>query len=430
MQPDSQSEPPVIGPPPPLAGGTPPLPTGPARKPGPLRQVLTLLLSACLALFLADAIISLADDSLIVLFGVHVLGLIRFVGWLLAVMAALVVYLLIGLTPMIPKRAFLPLTLFNLVGTPAMIPVGLYFYSRIQQISWGVSLCQVVLGLAVLRWAQGGLRFRWPLVPSDRLRARRFSWLNLSGFAVGNICVLLPVMVVYLALCVALAVGHLSQGFMALGPGGFRVQVRKYVRADGKSIQLVPMAHVGERDFYWKLSHSFPTNAVVLMEGVTDNRNLLTNTITYHRMASSLGLAEQQHEFKPVEVEIVPADVDIADFTTNTIGFLNLVMLIHGKGLKAENVLRMLQFSPPPHFEEQLWDDLLHKRNQHLLKEIQDRLSDPEPLIVPWGVAHMPGIAEGIKASGFHLAESHDYTVIRFGTPKPTKAPASTRLGD
>lgn len=414
MQPDAQFQPPGVAPPPPLGGSASAPPPGPAARPGPLRQILTLLLSVCLGLFLVDAVVSLADDSLTLLCGIRLLAVVRVIVGLLALLAAFVAYLLMGLTPMIPKRVFLPLTLFNPAATLGIILPAIYCYNRLQQITWFLSLCQLAFGVGILCWAQGGLRLRWPLVPGDRLGPRRFGWLNLSGFLLANVFVLLPAVAIYLAVCAALAVGHFSEGFLSLHPGGLTVQVRKYVRSDGKTIQLVPMAHVGERDFYWKLSHSFPTNAVVLMEGVTDNKDLLTNSITYDRMASSLGLAEQQKEFKPVQVEMVRADVDVADFSPNTIGFLNLVMLVHGKGLNPENVLRMLRFTPPPHFEEQLWDDLLHKRNQHLLKELHARLQDPEPLIVPWGVAHMPGISAGIKASGFRLAETRDYTVIRF----------------
>jgi hypothetical protein len=150
-----------------------------------------------------------------------------------------------------------------------------------------MSLCQVALGLGILCWAQGGLKCRWPLVGESLLGSRGFSWLNLSGFMLVNVFLLLPAVVVYLAVCAALAVDHFSEGFMALRPGGFTVQARKYVRNDGKSIQLVPMAHIGEADFYRKLSQSFPTNSVVLMEGVTDHSNLLTNKITYKRMARS-----------------------------------------------------------------------------------------------------------------------------------------------
>lgn len=407
---------PVIGVPPPLVAAPPPppLPLEPAHKPGQGRQMLAFIISLCLGLFLADAVVSLVDDSLILLFDIRVLSTVRGVVFFFTLLLTVVVYGLMGLTPMIPKRLFLPVTLFNPLGALAMIPFVIYFSSRLQRISWVMSLCQLLFGLGILYWVQGGFKLRWPLVAENRLRLRGFSWLNLSGFLAMNLLVVLPVALVYLAVCAALAVGHFSKGFLALRPGGFTVQVREYTRNDGKTIQLVPMAHIGEADFYQKLSQSFPTNAVVLMEGVTDNSNLLTNRITYKRMATSLGLTEQHEEFHPARAKMVMADMDVEQFTPNTIGFLNLVMLIHAGGLNLENVLRLLQFSPPPNFEQQLFDDLLRKRNQHLLSELQRRLSQPEQIIVPWGVAHMPGIAQAIQASGFRLDQTHEYTVIRF----------------
>ena len=114
------------------------------------------------------------------------------------------------------------------------------------------------------------------------------------------------------------------------------------------------------------------------------------------------------------------ADVDVDEFAPDTIGFLNLAMLVHSKGLTPETVLMLLQYSPPPHVQEQLLDDLLRKRNGHLLQELQTRLPASKQIIVPWGVAHMPGILQGIQAAGFRLAETQEYTVIRFG--RKTKA--------
>ena len=408
-------QPPVTVAPPPLVPGPPPLPPPePAPKSGFGRQVLAFLLSLSLGLFLADAFVSLVDESLILLFDLRVLTVVRGMVFFFSLLMAIVVYGLMGLTPLIPKRLFLPVALFNPVATLAVIPLAIYFYGWLEQLIWVISLCQLMFGLGILYWVQGGFKLRWPLVAESRLGSRGFSWLNLSGFVGLNLFVVLPAVVVYLAVCASLAVGHFSRGFLALRPGGFTVQVRDYVRNDGKTIQLVPMAHIGEADFYQKLSQSFPTNAVVLMEGVTDSNNLLTNRITYQRMATSLGLTEQHEEFHPAQAEIVMADVDVGQFTTNTISFLNLVMLVHAKGLTAENVVKVLQFSPPPHFEEQLFDDLLGKRNQHVVGEIRARLPQSGRLIVPWGVAHMPGIESEIQAAGFHLKQTQEYTVIRF----------------
>jgi hypothetical protein len=293
-----------------------------------------------------------------------------------------------------------------------VVPFVIYFYSRIHLIAWVISFGQVLLGLVILDRVQGGFRLRWPLVTEHQLEGPSFSWRNLSGFLLVNIFGLLPVFIVSLGVCAVLAVDHFSEGFLALRPVGLTVQVRKYVRNDGKTIQLVPMSHIGESDFYQALARSFPTNAIILMEGVTDEQNLITNKITYQRMASTLGVAEQHEEFQP-RGELVHADVDVAEFTPNTIAGLNLVMLVHAQGMNAATMMKLMQFSPP-HFEEQLFDDLLRKRNRHLMEEIRARLLQSENLIVPWGAAHIPEIAREIQKAGFRVAETREYVALRF----------------
>jgi hypothetical protein len=415
--------PPVIGAPPPQTAEVPPLlPAQPAAKPSAGRQVLVILLSVCLGLFLADAVVSLLDDSLILLLDTHVLTGARAVVSLLALLIALVIYGLMALTPMIPKRLFLPVTLFNPVVALGIIPLFIYFHNRSQQISWVISLGQLLFGLAILCLVQGGLRLRWPLVPAKLFNPRRFSWLNLAAFLLVNLVVLLPAAGIYLFLCASLALNHFSDGFLSLRPGGFTVQERKYTRADGKTIQLYPMSHIGEPDFYSKLAQSFPSNSIILMEGVTDDRNLLTNKITYKRMATSLGLAEQHEAFKPAGGRMVRADVDVDEFSQDTIGLLNLAMLIHSRGLNIQTLLELLQFSAPPHYEQQLIDDLLHKRNQHLLQELRARLPETDQIIIPWGAAHMPELAAEIQKAGFRQTGTREFTAIRFRhaeTPKP-----------
>jgi len=409
--------PPVSSAPPPLVAHAPPLlQPQPAPKSSAGRQMLAILLSVCLGLFLADAVVSLLDDSITLFFGTRLLAGLREMVCLLAMLMALVIYVLMGLTPMIPKRLFLPVTLFNPVAALAVVPLFIYFYSRIQQVAWVISLGQLLFGLNILYLVQGGYKLRWPLVPEKQLEARRFNWLNLCIFLLVNLFILLPAVIAYLVLCAALAVNHFSEGFLAVRPGGLTVQVRKYTRSDGKTIQLFPMSHIGEFDFYRKVAQSFPTNSIILMEGVTDDRNLLTNKITYKRMATSLGLAEQHEAFNPTQGEMVRADVDVEQFTANTIGLLNLAMLIHSKGVNAQTLLELLRFSPPPHYEEELLDDLLRKRNRHLLEEVQARLSQTEHIIIPWGVAHMPEIAAEIQKAGFHLDETREYVAIRFGS--------------
>jgi hypothetical protein len=376
----------------------------------------------------ADAVVSLIDNSLAVLLNIHPFAAISGVFGFFALLIALVVYLLMGVTPMIPKRIFLPVTLFNPLATILVAPGWIYFASHIQRVIWLVSLAQVALCTAVFYYIHREFGFHSLLLPEGLLGSKRFSWQNLLGFSAVNLFVLLPGVIVYLALCAVLAVDHFSEGFVALRPAGFTVQVRHYVRKDGKSILLVPMSHIGEPEFYHSLAQSFPTNSTILMEGVTDDKNLLTNRITYKRMASSLGLSQQVREFKPSPVQMVHADIDVDQFTPDTIGFLNLVMLLHSKGLNLESVLRLMQYPEPPGFERKLFADLLTKRNNHLLQEIHEWLPQSDTLVVPWGAAHMPGLAREIQKSGFHLDSTREFVAIRFRPHRSKTGDVETKV--
>ena len=416
----------------PQAGSVPPLPAV-KHNPGGLRKLAAVLLSLFLWLFVIDGILSLADDSLVLGLGTHFLSVVRVILSFLVLLLSIGVYGLMGLTPLIPKRRFLPLVLFTPAAFLVMIPSAIYFYDRMQLVGWFISAGEVVLGLIILCGISGGFKFRRLPVTVEQLGDRSFSWANLGGFVAVNVFVLLPLVVICLFLSAALAVDHFSEGFMALHPGGITVQVRKYVRNDGKTIELFPMSHVADAGFYQKVSQTFPTNSVILMEGVTDEHNLLTNKISYKRMAKSLGLSEQKEEFVPSRGEMVRADVDVSEFSAETLKVLNLVMLFHANGASPEMVQQVMQYSPPPHFEDWLLEDLVTKRNQHLLEEIKTHLSKSDNIMVPWGVAHMPGIAREIQKTGFHLDGTQEYMVIRFGgdgkQPKDTEKQGPTTGG-
>ncbi len=391
--------------PPPLIATSPPPFAG---------RALAIVLSVCLGLFLVDAFVSLANDSLMLFFNLQLLAGIQMIVSLLAMLLGLLVYVLMAVTPMIPKRLFLPVTLFNLAASLLFLPFVIYCFDRMWWVSWGVSAFQVALALWILFLAQGGWKLRWPLVSVEWLGARGFSWLNLCGFVLANLLILLPATGLYLTLCASAAVNHFSEGFMALRPSGFTVQMRKYARDDGKTVALYPMAHVADASFYQTISQTFPTNSIILLEGVTDEKHLLTNDISYHRMAKALGLSEQQVTFAPERGEKVRADVDVSIFSTNTLAMLNLVMQIHAQGLHPETLQKLLLYPAPQDLMAEVQDDLLRKRNQHLMGELNARLAQTDYIVVPWGVAHMPGISKQIVKEGFHLTETRNYVVIGF----------------
>ena len=389
-----------------------------------MRRLLGFLLSVCLGLFLLDAAVSLLDDSAALCFQLHALLPFRILIGVLAILLAILVYGLMALTPAIPKSIFGPLALFYLASQLIVLPFALIYFHQTQRVAWVGSLVQVLFGLGLLYGARHSLKLGWPLFPPERLGHRRFSWLNLFGFIAANLLVLLPVVLVYLFLCFGGLVSHFTDGFMTLHPGGFTMQVKKYIRADGKTIQLFPMAHVAEGNFYEEIAQTFPTNSLILMEGVTDEKQLLKQKINYEKMARTLGLSEQHEKFAPTRGEVVPADIDVSEFSTNTLALLNLVFRLHNGKLDADLIQKMMALETPD-LPDELMSDLLLKRNRHLLEQIQLHLPETEHIVLPWGVAHMPEIAREIQKFGFHPTETNSYVVIRFhGAGK--SAPAAT----
>jgi uncharacterized protein YbaP (TraB family) len=112
---------------------------------------------------------------------------------------------------------------------------------------------------------------------------------------------------------------------------------------------------------------------------------------------------------------MIAADVDTEEFASSTVDFINLAMLIHSKGLNIQTLLKLMDLSEP-NIEEQLYADVLLKRNHRVVDEIKTQLGQAENIIVPWGAAHMPGIVTEIRELGFSVSESQEYVAIRFGS--------------
>jgi hypothetical protein len=398
--------------PPPVIADLPPISASPSSS---FRQFVAVLLTLCLGLLLAAGAVSVLDDTWALLFGPHLLAAASAILGFISILVLLLVYGLMGLTPIVPKRVVLPLMLFVVIAMLSVFPTVIYCYRRLLLLDWVLSFIQVALVLVICHRLRGGREFRWSIVEVGHLGSRSFSWLNLSVFVLLNLFVALPGSMAYLALCASLAVGHFTDGFLALRPGGLILQARTYVREDGKRILLFPMSHIAEADFYKAVSQSASSNSIVLLEGVTDTRNLLTNELSYRRAAKSLGLAEQHDDLNIRRGRLIQADVDVQEFSSNTITLLNLVTLVHSKGVNAGTILPLTRYSPPGDIQNQLFTDLLLKRNEHLLSELRARLPESDSFVIPWGAAHMPGIAKGIESAGFHLVETHDYVSIRFG---------------
>jgi hypothetical protein len=406
---------------PPLPASAPPIITTPPLKPGnpsSWRKFAAILLSLFLGLFLASGLASVLDDSCVLFLGTHLFTSISGILTFLTLLATVLVYGLMGLSPAIPKRIVLPVVIFIAVSLLASPVAAIFYYQWILQFDLIMSCAIVVFGVAMICWLQGGWKFRWPLVADRHVGTRGFSWLNLSLFVLLNLFVVLPVVAVYLGGCAGLAMNRFTDGFMFLRPAGIVVQARKYTRDDGKTVLLFPMSHIADSSFYRSVMQTVSTNSVVLLEGVTDKSNLLTHGISYKRAAKSLHLAEQHEDFKLQQGELVRADVDVSEFSSNTLAALNIVGLLHVEGVNAHTLSLLMGYNPSADVEQQLLDDILLKRNAHVLGVLRARLPGANDFVIPWGAAHMAGISREIQKSGFHLVATHDFVAIHFGGKK------------
>ena len=397
----------------------PPIPTGdlPTKSPP-----LSSFLSFTLTLFLGSGFLSFLNDSLGLCFGKPYIAVYAALAWSIMLITGILCCGLMAFNPSIPKRFFLPISLFIPVTSIGILPLLVYFNDYTLIIDWVLSIAQLLLGVIIIYQIRGSIKLDWPIFPIPELPNKKFSWKNLCGFFFVGLFLALPSVITYGAFSAKLAVEHFTDGFVLVKPSGIWMQMRSYVRDDGKKIILMPMSHIGETKFYHDISANFPLNSVILMEGVSDKSKLTQTHSNYSKMAGIIGVVEQTEVFKP-QGEIVAADVDMSSFSPGTLELLKSVMLIHSKGVNAETMPILLK-PTSPQLEKQLMEDILTKRNQHLLEVIQERLLTSDNIVVPWGAAHMPGISSGIEKLGFRVIEKNEYMALRF---TPTDKDVSPR---
>lgn len=387
----------------------PPLP--PSAQQGMLAPFLSLVL----VIFLADAVLSLADAGLLLL-GVSLLTPFSSLVSFLNLLASAITYCAVGLVPRVPKRFFLPISLFA-PGFLLLLPLmSIYFFSKLPGIGLGIAVAQCALGFAVLSSLQttSGMKWKWPWIRREQLNPAAFSAPRVLLFLALNAFVLLPLLVLYFCFCAHLAVDHFSGGFLELKFGGLTAVAKTYSRSDGKTVQLIPMMHVADPGFYRELSDSFPSNSIILMEGVTDVRGRLKTKLSYKKMAQSMGLKEQRDLFAPSQGTVRPADVDVDEFSRETLELLNLASRLHSQGPNVDVLRELIAKGQNPELMNLLWKDLLTLRNAHVLREVQKALKETQSVMVPWGAAHMPGLASGIEQEGFKLVGQHEYEIANF----------------
>ncbi len=384
-----------------------------------------------LIIFLIDAGLSLVDELLVVVGSPYPLFtsgrlLVAFV----TIALSMVVYVCLGIDRRLPKRVFLPMTLYIAWCTVAMWPLsGVIDRASLPLLA---AIGQAATGLLAIALLRGRV-----LLPQELFQTNPFSLSNTLGFTGINL-LLTPLVMLYG--CLALAGNYLEErtaGFLRLSPVGIYMAERSYHR-ESKEIRLAGMIHIGKEEYYADLADSISTDAtVILTEGVTDRDRLLEHNFNYSKLAGVIGLSSQdkmQIDGNLVDLDdpdqaaqggrdkpdIAWADIDLSRFDPQTIEFLNAIgrTLFSGKPVAQvfAEYTTWADENMTPERVTVVMTDILDKRNDAVIISLSKALQRYETIIIPWGAMHMPAIEAAVLEQGFEPGERKERMSLDFRT--------------
>lgn len=356
-----------------------------------------------LVLFLLDSGVSLLDDVASQVLGMGTLHTLRGLFAFLPFVFSFPLYVLAGSMRGFPKHVILPMTIFQIwCGVFLALPLPIYL--GMQNTNLLLSATQLFMSIAALVYLhQTTIKQTWLYTEPDFSRLI-FGWKRMIGFIGANIIVVVPLLFLYLAVCLSLAASHLSRGFIHLDTDGIFVEARTYAYQD-RNLYLLPTFHVAESRFYRALVASLPeANTAVLLEGVTDNQDLVQTDFTYRQLAQRFRLEAQDNRIFSLRHFSKRCDVDMSQFSPETRLLLNAAGRLMQRWLSGKylTVLTQDMLSPRPD-PRLLWQDLVEMRNHRLLKCIRQFMQEYDNLLIPWGAAHMPGLEKEILKWGATL---------------------------
>ena len=343
-------------------------------------------------------------------------------------LGAIVMYVMMAVTPRLSKRIFLPPVFYLLFSSlTSGMPLPIYFgWQTSLSIISGLQLCIGLLTLAQIRYLTPARRW---LLTDAVFRGPSFRWANTLGFIGVNIALILPGTILYFILCLSLAVSHLTAGFLHLKPGGLEAEAREYVRGS-KTVHLVPMVHIGKKTFYTDIGQTYTgRQTVVIMEGVTDTNGCLQSFRNIHqKLASNLGLDAQQANLFTNQAAIHYADVDASAFSPETLRMMNAFGTVLKARTKPEALAALVRCNTEFNNDliATLKHDLFDERNRHCVVAMKAALAEYDCLVVPWGAAHMPYFEQFLLDRGFELSKITRRMVVHFSRQTDSPHPAVT----
>ncbi len=401
---------------------------GTKQRPTFMRRFANLFL----ILFLCDGIVSFTGELLYLLTATGLPDWIRSMAAWPVMLAAVPLYVILGIDSRLPKLIFLPQLLFIFWSVFDWWPLSIMLDPAGYLLP--AAFCQLILGVApllLLKRKKGAQR----LLPPDRFTAPFFSLRNTLIYFIANL-IILPAVLVYMVLSFSsLQLYRQSGGFARLWPNGLQMTEKIY-RHEGKEIRLTGMIHIADQTYFEKILQSISSDrTIILAEGLTDKANRLGYRFNYGGIANRLGLTSQEKmvftgkRIEPEDVQtaaatepngyhILRADIDINDFQPKTVEFLNII----GKHILSTNnrtdglraYLKWVRENSGQVSPDSIMGDILHKRNREVIGHMGRVLGHYDTVIIPWGALHMPEIETAVLEKNFRLAETRQRTSIDF----------------
>ena len=361
------------------------------------------------------------------------------------VLASFVMIYVLLFVPQLPRSVFIPLIVFALwceVGARGVPRGALGDYLGLALASAQGVFALTALGLLYARNGQ-------PRVLIDTLPIRRHMVLRTFA-AIATAIIATPILFAVLTIFANVdAIERGTDGYLQFGLTALHTKETILVKGDQK-VFLIATMHLGEPGFYQSMRDAMSDGSLVLAEGVTDREGKLSAKLSYSGLARALGLSTQGaiedwdeskgdgpareaegNEKPPVpgkpkptdktappsRLDIERADIDIADFRPSTITFLGQVAELYASRSADEAVERMKALNEAdPKIAKDALDDILNKRNAHLLTVFDAKAPGHKSIVIPWGALHMPAIRDALLQRGFVVASDEVHTVFHYRT--------------
>lgn len=185
-------------------------------------------------------------------------------------------------------------------------------------------------------------------------------------------------------------------------------------KKDGQKVHLLSMVHMADRDFYARVINEIPrADSIVLTEGVTDKKGLLKENLDYTKPAALLGVEAQGRTFmKQLHAlhKTLHADIDLSELRPQTLEGIRSIARIMDGELSFDFLSTFMDSNTMQHFES----EILELRNDHLMDIFVEQEGRYEHIVMPWGGAHLKGIAERLELIGYQQTREIEMRAIDF----------------